>query len=64
MKKAGNAPSTMNAGTTVLSTILPRRQAATIPIPIPITNASRKATPTRKIEYGSVLPMTSETGAG
>ena len=27
-------------------------------------NARRNATPTRKIEYGSVRPTTSETGVG
>ena len=64
MKKAGNAPSAMNVGTKTLSTTPPRRHAATIPIAVPMTNARRNATPTRKIEYGSVRPMTSETGVG
>ena len=31
---------------------------------MPITNAKRNATPTRKIEYGSVRPITSLTGDG
>ena len=54
----------MNAGVSTLSTIPPRRHAAIIPIAVPSTKASTNAVPTRKIEYGSVLPITSETGAG
>ena len=64
MKKAGNAPSAMKAETKTLSTAPPRRHAATIPTVVPMTNARRNATPTRKIEYGSVRPTTSETGVG
>ena len=54
----------MNAGTNTLSTTPPRRHAETIPIAVPRMNASRNATPTRKIEYGSVRPITSDTGVG
>ena len=54
----------MNAGTNTLSTTPPRRQAATIPMAVPRTNESKNATPTRKIEYGSVRPITSDTGVG
>ena len=50
MKNAGNAPSAISVGTATLSTAPPRRQAAIMPIVVPSTNASRKATPTRKIE--------------
>ena len=64
MKNAGKAPSTMNTGTKTLSTAPPRRHAATIPTPVPTTNESRNATPTRNIEYGSVRPTTSDTGVG
>jgi hypothetical protein len=64
VKNAGMAPRVMNVGTTTLSTSRPRRQAAIIPIPVPITNEIRKAKPTRKIEYGSVRPTTSDTGVG
>ena len=64
MKNAGNAPSAMSVGTKNVSTAPPRRHAATIPIVMPMTNARRNETPTRKIEYGSVRPITSETGAG
>ena len=64
MKNAGKAPSTMNPGTIQLSTKRPRLQAATMPTAVPTTNESRNATPTRKIEYGSVRPITSETGVG
>ncbi len=64
MKKAGNAPSPISVGTKNVSTVPPRRHAATIPIPIPMMKASRNATPTRAIEYGSVRPITVETGAG
>ena len=64
MKKAGNALSESSVGTTTLSTAPPRRQAASIPTVVPTTNASAKATPTRKIEYGSVRPMTSDTLVG
>ena len=64
MKNAGKALSAMKIGTTTLSNAPPRRHAATIPIAMPITNASRNATPTRNIEYGSVRPTTSETGVG
>ena len=35
-----------------------------MPTVMPRTNASRKATPTRKIEYGSVCPMTVDTFVG
>ena len=64
MKNAGNALSAMKVGTKTLSTNPPRRQAANIPIAVPITNERKKATPTRKIEYGSVCPTTWDTGAG
>ena len=64
VKNAGNAPSDISVGTTMLSTSPPRRQAAIIPIVIPRANASTNATPTRKIEYGSVRPITSVTFAG
>ena len=64
MKKAGKAPSASSVGVKTLSTTPPRRHAAIIPIAVPMTNASAKATPTRKIEYGSVRPMTSDTGVG
>ena len=64
MKKAGNALSESSVGTTMLSTAPPRRQAASMPIVVPSTNARMKATPTRKIEYGSVRAMTSETFVG
>ena len=49
---------------TKLSTMPPRRQAAIIPMVMPRMNARTKATPTRKIEYGSVCPITSETRDG
>ena len=51
-------------GTTMLSTAPPRRQAAIMPTVVPSTNARMKATPTRKIEYGRVRAMTSETFVG
>ena len=35
-----------------------------MPTVMPMTNARMKATPTRKIEYGSVRPMTSDTFVG
>jgi hypothetical protein len=35
-----------------------------MPIPVPTRKDSTKATPTRKIEYGSVRPTTSDTGVG
>ena len=50
MKNAGNALSVMKVGTKTLSTNPPRRQAANIPIAVPIRNERKKATPTRKIE--------------
>ena len=40
----------------------PRRQAASIPRKVPITNERMKPQPTRKIEYGRVLRMISVTG--
>ena len=46
------------------STRPPRRQAANMPIAVPITNERANATPTRKIEYGSTSPTTSDTEAG
>ena len=64
MKNAGNAPSAMQRRDDDVSNAPPRRQAAIIPTVVPRTNAIRNATPTRKIEYGSVRPMTSDTGAG
>ena len=64
MKKAGKAPTVMKTGTTMLSTKWPRLQAATIPTVMPMTNERMNATPTRKIEYGSVRPTTSETCVG
>jgi len=64
VKNAGNAPSAMKAGTRNVSVNLPRRHAATIPTTVPTTKASRNATPTSAIEYGSVRPTTSETGVG
>ena len=54
----------MKTSTITLSTAPPRRHAAIIPISVPTTNASTNATPTRKIEYGSVRPTTVDTGAG
>ena len=50
MKNAGNALSAINAGTMTLSTAPPRRQAAIMPIGVPITNARKNAMPTSKIE--------------
>jgi hypothetical protein len=35
-----------------------------MPTPVPIAKERMNATPTRKIEYGSVRPTTSETGVG
>ena len=64
MKNAGNARSAMKIGTTIESNEPPRRHAANIPIAIPRRNERMNATPTRKIEYGSTRPITSETGAG
>jgi len=64
VKKAGNALNAISVGTTTVSTAPPRRHAAIIPITVPSTNASTNETPTRKIEYGSTRPTTSETGAG
>ncbi len=64
MKNAGNAASASMLGMTKLSTMPPRRHAATIPTAMPRMNARRKPTPTRKIEYGSVRPITSETCDG
>ena len=64
MKKAGNALSAIMPGTTNVSSAPPRRHAAIIPIAVPSTNARRNAIPTSTIEYGSMRPMTSETGAG
>ena len=49
---------------TKLSTMPPRRHAAIMPTVMPRMNARMKATPTRKIEYGSVRPITSETCVG
>ena len=64
VKNAGNAPTAMNAETKTLSTTPPRRHPATMPTVVPMMNASTNATPTRKIEYGSVRPTTSDTGVG
>ena len=64
MKNAGKALSAMKVGTNTPSTRPPRRQAANMPIAVPSTNERANATPTRKIEYGSVCPTTSDTGAG
>ena len=50
MKKAGNAPSEINAGVTKLSTSPPRRQAAIIPSGVPRTKANMKPMPTSAME--------------
>ena len=63
-EERGERPSAMKTGTTIESNEPPRRHAATIPIAIPRTNERMNATPTRKIEYGSTRPITSDTGAG
>src|SRR4051794_6559643 len=61
-KNCGNDWSAIRKGVQIVSTAPLRLQAAIIPRPVPIANASRKPTPTRKNDHGTVLRSTDVTG--
>ena len=48
----------------MLSSRPPRRQAATMPMPVPSTNARTVVMPTRPSVHQIALPMTESTDAG
>ena len=64
IQKYGIAVVITKTGGTTLSRRLPRRQAATMPIPVPSTNARIVVMPTRPSVHGIASRMTRPTDAG
>src|SRR6516225_2488523 len=64
IQKYGIAEVITNVGGTMLSSLLPRRQAETMPRPVPSAKASTVAMPTRPSVHQMALPMTELTEAG
>ncbi len=63
-QKYGIADVITNTGGTTLSSVPPRRQAETMPRPVPRRNARIVVTPTRPSVHQIALPMTDVTDAG
>ena len=64
IQKYGIAEVITNVGGTMLSSLLPRRQAETMPRPVPSAKARIVAMPTRPSVHQMALPMTEVTEAG
>ena len=64
IQKYGIAETITNVGGTTLSSFEPRRQAETMPRPVPRTKARKVAMPTRPSVHQIALPITELTEAG
>ena len=64
IQKYGMAEVITKVGGTMLSSLLPRRQADTMPRPVPSKKARTVVTPTRPKVHQIALPMTEVTDAG
>ncbi len=64
IQKYGIAEVITNVGGTMLSSFEPRRQAETMPRPVPSRKARTVATPTKPSVHQMPLPMTEVTEAG